>query len=301
MDKIFEYDSECKKILSNKEILANLLKEYIPEYKYCSKEEIARKYLEGNGPNIVSMNTELKDDTEGEVRFDILFEASAPNGNKPIEFIINIECQNKIEGLGYPLVSRAIYYCSRLISMQKNTMFTHSDYGDIKKVYSIWICFTKNKELENSSHRFALKLDSSKKTDFFQKNFYDKIEIIMLFINQNCSENDKNAFNMLKVALSASLTKKERSTILKEKYGINTFYEGGYDAMCTLGEGIYLDGVEDGIQKGIKKGIEKGETGKAISNIKSLMQNLNCSIDYAFKLLDITDIEEQNKYKKLCQ
>jgi len=46
----------------------------------------------------------------------------------------NLEAQHK-DNPDYPLVSRAIYYCSRLLSKQKNAPdgFQHSDYDKIKK------------------------------------------------------------------------------------------------------------------------------------------------------------------------
>ena len=98
-----------------------------------------------NNPNIHGLQNEDNSVTEGSVTFDILFHAKAPGTDDLITLIINVEAQKSLspktkKGEVYPLMKRAVYYISRLISSQKETEFTGSDYGKIKKVYSIWIC-----------------------------------------------------------------------------------------------------------------------------------------------------------------
>ena len=85
--------------------------------------------------------------------FDILFHAKAPDTDDLITLIINVEAQKSLspknnEGKIYPLMKRAVYYISRLISSQKETEFTGSDYGKIKKVYSIWNLYGKPRRKE---------------------------------------------------------------------------------------------------------------------------------------------------------
>lgn len=62
-----------------------------------------------------------------------------PPQRKLIRLIINVEAQTAFNP-GYPLTKRAIYYCSRMISAQHGPIFTNSEYGKIRKVYSIWVC-----------------------------------------------------------------------------------------------------------------------------------------------------------------
>ncbi len=38
------------------------------------------------------------------------------------------------------LVTRAVFYCARMLSAQLDTEFTPQNYDDVKKVYSIWVC-----------------------------------------------------------------------------------------------------------------------------------------------------------------
>jgi hypothetical protein len=52
---------------------------------------------------------------------------------------VNLEIQND-ESLKYKVVTRGNYYCTRMISAQKNRSFRDMYYQDILKVCLIWIC-----------------------------------------------------------------------------------------------------------------------------------------------------------------
>ncbi|WP_298461563.1 PD-(D/E)XK nuclease family transposase [uncultured Mitsuokella sp.] len=111
---------------------------------------------DGGSPlRIRNEQTEDKTQHEGTVFYDIRFTALAPRSDKPIELIINIEAQNDFHP-GYPLLKRAIYYCSRMISSQYGTIFTKSHYEKIQKVYSIWICTEPTKEWAYSITRYRM-------------------------------------------------------------------------------------------------------------------------------------------------
>jgi len=43
------YDAACKRVLSEKAILARIMKACLDEYKDCTVNDIAEKYIEGNG------------------------------------------------------------------------------------------------------------------------------------------------------------------------------------------------------------------------------------------------------------
>ena len=153
------YDNICKKILSNKMILAWIMKECAPEYQDIEVEDIAEKYIEGE-PNISSINVTSGESidglpgedigmNEGKIVYDIRYRAICPAEDGFIELIINVEAQNRYNP-GYPLIRRGIYYGSRMISGQYGTDFSKGDYHKIKKVYSIWICRNVPKTHENS-------------------------------------------------------------------------------------------------------------------------------------------------------
>ena len=65
------------------------------------------------------------------------------------QIIINVEAQ-KDEPQRYGILNRAVFYVSRLISSQKERDFENTEYDDIKRVYSIWVCM--NMEENSLSH-----------------------------------------------------------------------------------------------------------------------------------------------------
>ena len=46
------YDAACKRVLSEKAILARIMKSCLEEYKDCDVNDIAEKYIEGQPPGV---------------------------------------------------------------------------------------------------------------------------------------------------------------------------------------------------------------------------------------------------------
>ena len=111
---------------------------------------------EKNTTLINGMNTVNTSQNEGTVVFDILFAAMIPLP-QPMRLIINVEPQANFSP-HYPLPSRAEYYNARLISSQKGREFTNSHYGDIKKVYTIWVCTDPPKYRENTIYITSVRM-----------------------------------------------------------------------------------------------------------------------------------------------
>lgn len=65
---------------------------------------------------ITGSTTENAVPNEGKVTFDIRFFVILPDGNRT-KVIINVEAQ-KDNSPGYDIVTRAIFYCARLLSAQ---------------------------------------------------------------------------------------------------------------------------------------------------------------------------------------
>ena len=140
-----DYDSACKRLLSEKIILAWIMKNCLEEYRECSISEIIEKYIEGEpqvaevpvlpdqtNPSLIKgERTEDKTITEGTITYDIRFTATAPKSGEFIRLIINVEAQNNFYP-GYPLLKRSIYYCSRMISAQYGTVFSSAQYDKIR-------------------------------------------------------------------------------------------------------------------------------------------------------------------------
>lgn len=111
-----EADASCKRVLSDKHILAWIMRECVAEYKDIPANEIADKYITGQPrvgsvpvyPNqtnttlIQGSNTEDSSINEGTVYFDIVFYATVPGTYDAIQLILNVEAQNKFSP-GYPI------------------------------------------------------------------------------------------------------------------------------------------------------------------------------------------------------
>lgn len=146
------YDAACKRVLSNKIILAWILKGLLAEFESCPVETIADSCIEGDplvggagesgdigashnlgvgtAPLIAGMGQGAPL-ASGDVLFDILFRAKAPGDGDwrgPVDLIINVESQHDFHP-GYPLASRACYYCARLLASQHGVEFANSRYG----------------------------------------------------------------------------------------------------------------------------------------------------------------------------
>ena len=55
-----DYDKTAKKLLANKQILAQIMKGCVDEYSECSVDEIAEKYIEGT-PEVGTVGVHVDD------------------------------------------------------------------------------------------------------------------------------------------------------------------------------------------------------------------------------------------------
>ncbi|MCD7854624.1 MAG: Rpn family recombination-promoting nuclease/putative transposase [Clostridiales bacterium] len=146
------------------------------------------------------------------VRYDILFYAYVPSLSGKVKLIINVEAQNDFSPK-YPLLKRAVYYCSRLISDQYNKEFSNSEYGKIKKIVSIWICCDPPKNKQNTITRFSLKEQNIIGEARYNFKDYDLVDIVMVCLGQRDSENYKNCLKLIEVITSSDLSAQERMDI----------------------------------------------------------------------------------------
>lgn len=271
-DKI-RYDTQVKKVLANEAILAWILKTCTEEFASCSLHEIrkcigvpeiSRKAVHQNEPDapldsdrqIESVGTEDGSLGEQTVFYDIRFHACAPGKARPIHLIINIEAQ-KDSAPGYPLENRATYYCCRLISAQYGTVFHKSEYGNIRKVYSIWLCSDPARKQANSIKKMAMdetilygSIDASNyKADLFQ------VMIINLGNPDEAAENP--ILHLMNVLLAVDLEAKEKQRVMEKEFHIamTAELESEVSELCNLSQGVYEKGVKEGFGQGLSQGI----------------------------------------------
>ena len=278
-----QYNTEILKILSDKTILAWILKYSVEKFKNCSIEKIreciegkpriqSRKVQPGKTPeNITGMNTADLVLDEGEIYYDIYFYVYLPEGELT-KMIINVEAQNKYDEK-YDIVTRGIFYCARMISAQHGTEFVNSNYQDIKKVYSIWICPNVPKRVEYTITSYKIE-----KNDICgeipDEAYYDLLEVVVICLGKDKNRSKGSRLHgLLSTLLSAKIDVSDKKEILKQEYDIETSVEleGGLRTMCNLADEI----EEDGIAKGMKKGMEVGKVeGKAEGKAEGRLETL---------------------------
>ena len=255
-------DDVAKKLVKHKIILAEILKECVEEFRdydipfiehQCIVGEVHMdevsidQDVEDADSSIVGSDTEDNSHKEGLVRYDLVFDARAPKTGDIIRLIINVEIQVNVNP-GYPLITRVVYYLSRLISRQKGTVFTKSDYGKIRKVYSIWICPDPSKENRNSIAEYGFaQLKAIGKVDEPVEN-YDKMRGIIISLNDDGMDNRTDIIRLLSTLLSTTETVERRKQILEGEFHIpmTKEIEEGMQDMCNYGSAIQSYGEQTG-------------------------------------------------------
>ena len=300
------YDAACKRVLSEKAILARIMKACLAEYQNCPVCDIEEKYIEGQpqvssvpvlpdeeGSVISGLDTEDKSVHEGTVTYDIRFRAIAPDSGELIGLIVNVEAQNNFYP-GYPLTKRGVYYCSRMISSQYGREFTGPHYEKLKKVYSIWICMNPPRRRENTITRYRLTEEHLVGEAVEPVQNYDLLSIVMLCLGGPDGENYDGVLRMLDVLLSNETSEAEKRRILQDDYDIQMTrtMESEVAVMCNLSKGV----MEKGIAKGMEKGMEKG----ILTSIRSLMETMEWTLDQAMTALKVPEAEQQT-YRSLLE
>ena len=292
-----QYDAACKRLLAEKIILAWIMKNTIKEYASYSVQDIANQYIEGTpqigevpvlpdetNPRISGTGVEDTTITEGTITYDIRFMAILPQNGELVRMIINLEAQNDFYP-GYPLIKRALYYCSRMISAQYGTEFTKSHYEKIKKVYSIWICMNPPENRKNSITKYSITEQNLVGDVKEPHENYDLITAIMICLGDDSDNEPDSLLRLLDILLSSDRNINEKKQLLENDFQISMteHLERGVSEMCNLSKGIE--------EKGIQKGIEQG----TLSSIKSLMESMGWSLEQAMDALKLST-EEREKY-----
>ena len=287
-----QYDNKAKQLLGHKIILAHILVNTVAEFKGMNPADVVQ-YIEGEPhigsvpvdagatnietqEKVIGLNTENSELNEGLVRFDIIFYVRMKDGLSQV--IVNIEAQ-KAEPSAYDIINRAVFYVSRMISSQKGREFVNSNYNDIKRVYSIWVCMNMSQNCMNYIH-FT---QESVVGTYQWKGDIDLANIVLIGLAENLPEKEERyeLHRLLGALLSAKLNVDEKFDIIGNEFDIPLESDIRKDVndMCNLSQGIkeqaYVEGTENGIAIGKQEGIaetiikmsRKGYEAEQISDI----------------------------------
>ncbi|MDO4513582.1 MAG: hypothetical protein Q4B72_06050 [Lachnospiraceae bacterium] len=269
-DADVRYDSNVKWLLSDKQILARILKYTLQEFMNESVEqiiscisevEVENTYVEPGLTNLGKLKGEQVEDivpNEGKIVFDIRF--TVKYRKETTKILINVEAQksSKPSRLGYHLENRVIYYLSRMVSAQKETEFIHSDYDNLKRVRSIWICMDADADgdaiEEISMYRKRIDCEDDMLTSM------GLMKGIIVKIRRSADvQRSKNELIAMLEDLFAKTDAAEKKEKLKS-YGLvmTEEIERRLLTVCNLSEIVREEGIEQGILSSIRKMLRKG-------------------------------------------
>ncbi|MBO5146101.1 MAG: hypothetical protein J6C19_11300 [Lachnospiraceae bacterium] len=282
-DREAQYDEQAKRLLGNKIILAHILVKTVDEFHGMNPKDVV-SYIEGDpfisvvpvepgltnavkekgGQRIVGMNTENAEVNEGLVRFDIIFYVRMKDGISQV--IVNLEAQ-KDEPASYYILNRAVFYVSRLVSSQKERDFVKTNYNDIRRVFSIWVCMN----MDENSMAYVHLVKDDLLSSYQWKGGLDLLNIVMIGIANEFPEYDEKyeLHRLLNTILSMELSADEKLGIMETEYHIPVDDKMRKDvsAMCNLSQGIKENGIAIGKAEVVINMHKKGYTSKQIAEI----------------------------------
>lgn len=297
-----KYDENIKNILSDKEILAWLLKNAAMEFADLSIKEII-ECIEGEAEistvevnpgetnkteesprKIIGTKNEDKVPNEGTIYYDIRFYAYVPKEGKRIKIILNLEAQKEFYP-GYQIVTRGVFYGGRMISAQLGTEFEIPDYDDLKKVYSIWICVEAPQYIGNSISSYSLEKKDIVVGIPDNRQAYDKLSVVMICLNEKM-ERETEFLDMMNTLLSRTMDVEQKKKELEEKFHLSMESKLGERVrlMCNLSDLVERDAEKRGERRGEIKGEIKGKEEERKNSVRvmlEMLRDIGYSIDEA--------------------
>ncbi len=305
-DKI-RLDQAVKNILAFKPLLARIFKEVVEECQDMDVDEIeaciegevlvSKVYVDGGltnaGERIDGLSTEAYFNDEGLDKYDLRTYLRIPEKDvaECVKLLINVEAQNE-DKPGYDIPLRALFYCCRMVSAQQGVEFgTDADdpvkYGNIKKVYSIWICTDTAQRRANSIEKYAVNRSILVGNNSDDPR-YDIMNAIIINISgkHNTEDTENDLIRMLTDLFDERINGAEKVEKLRE-YGLKLTkdVESEVSDMCT-----YATAMEN---KGIEKGLKA-----LVQSLKEYIKDFDTLYKAVVKNEDYKDVsrEEVMKY-----
>lgn len=278
-------DDAFKGIISNGDILARILRGNIDELGDMEPDEI-KDLLElgADGKTVKMRDREYFSRREGKIMLDSAFNLRIPGSDGDVGVIIGVEGQGNPYP-GYPLGKRAEYYVARMVSAQRKREFKGSDYGKLKKVYSIWCVLQPRENDRNTITKYTMKAENVHGKDRPMEKL-DTFNIVFINVG-NYQDGLPDALGIC-AAMFSNIEEEERKSLVKDNYNIELNDEEleRLKDMSNLDQDRFNHGRDVGRAEGIAE--EKTvSTEIAIAGVMSLMSLNNMSFDEAASRLAI--------------
>lgn len=202
---------------------------------------------------VKEVNVEMSSATEKRVFYDIHFTAKNPNLSTEdiiVMLHIDFEVQNDYTPSNpkYPITKRAVYYVARELSAQLGVVTDTTDYDELEKVYSIWIC-NENVPvgLKNSISRYYVAREDVVGECREPIEYHDLMEIIIFRRDEVPLED--TIFEYLEGVFTGNIEAVGKYVDMED----NREVKEALKTMCGLGESIENKALEKGREQGIEQ------------------------------------------------
>jgi len=193
----------------------------------------------------------------------------------------------------YPIIKTAIYYASREISSLLSTLTQKTNYADLEKIYSIWICNENIPlNLQNTITRYTLTKEDIIGQTSEPEEDYDLIDIII--IRRGSEAADDEIFQYLESIFTSNINKIKEFIDIPSGSGV----EKEISHMEGLGESLYnkaynkaYNEAYDKASKDIlisilRKNYLRGNCNDSTIILQDLQEELNISYEEAMEIFE---------------
>ena len=282
-------DEELKHRLMNKEILAYIASQFVDDFAHMSWRQVLPYLEDPLGGGVSKGDRESSASGHGSVRYDILVRLRSPKGkDKRIGVLLNIEGQNEV---------RSSYTC-RLVSEQKEDVFTNDRYEDLAEVVSVWIFLRPAEKDQGRVVEWSMagrQLSDLDESDTRWKGGLKGLKVVAVCIPDldHVQWESHAVADLLGVWLNALLPAGERSERLKDGWDVELPPQQEEDTGMFEGAGRSL------WKEGRQLGREEGKEENLLENLQSLVEQLHLTPEQAMDALKVPAQDRDCIRKKL--
>lgn len=301
--------------MHSKEVLAVILQGTVEEYKEYSRKEImgfieAGSIDESKEVSTGRTNTQLHGEraefvqlNEKTSNFDIAFRARNPkisNENVLVSLHIDIEPQ-KTYRPGYPIEKRGMYYLARRLSSQLALVTEQTDYKQLEKCYSIWICRDDIPvKARNSISCYGMSNLWNTGENITSREDYDLITLVVIKLGnpQYTGTKDDEGYELLRFLNALMYPHKDDFLDVAAEYIDFSDNEELWKEITHMG-GLGQSILEEGIEQGIEQGLEQGIRAFILDHLEEQIPKER-SVRKLQKCFELTQAEAEEYYKKIA-
>ena len=297
-------DEELKDRLMSKEILAYIASQFVDDFAHMSWKQVLPYLEDPLGGGVSKGDRDSSASGHGSVRYDILVRLRSPKGkDKRIGVLLNVEGQNEVRS--YEAVKRRmLYYTCRLVSEQKEDVFTNDRYEDLAEVVSVWLFLRPAEKDQGRVMEWSMagrQLSNLDESDTRWKGRLKGLKVVAVCVPDQKHVQSKTVADLLGVYLDPGLSPGERSEKLRDDWDVHLPPQEEEDTGMFEGAGRSLrrESEKRGREQGLKEGIQQGKESTLLENIQSLVEQLHLTPEQAMDALRVPSQDRERIREKL--